>query len=41
MVVPDWCKEVVDSYVGDEQVQELMQEVAIRPQGTGGYTLKE
>ena len=41
MVVLDWCKEVVDSYEGDEQVQELIQEMAVRPQGTGGYTLRE
>ena len=28
MVVPEWCK-VVDSYEGDEQVQELIQRMVV------------
>jgi len=39
VVIPAWCKEVVDSYKGDEHIQSLWEKIALGSEEVEGYSM--
>lgn len=39
VIIPEWCKEVVDSYEGDEHIKGMLEKLALGNKEAEGYTL--